>query len=104
VNALYLQGIIPIDPDTGRVVVEDIELHTRRVLESMKAILESASMRMENVVKVTVYLADLADYSKFNEIYNAYFRTDPLPARTTVGSNLLLGARLEIDAIGYKPT
>jgi enamine deaminase RidA (YjgF/YER057c/UK114 family) len=43
-------------------------------------------------------------YSKFNEIYNEYFRTDPPPARTTVGSNLLLGARLEIDAIGYKPT
>jgi 2-iminobutanoate/2-iminopropanoate deaminase len=61
-------------------------------------------MGMENVVKVTVYLADLADYSKFNEIYNEYFRTDPPPARTTVGSNLLLGARFEIDAIGCKPT
>jgi len=103
-NTLYLQGIIPIDPDTGRVVVGDIEIHSRRVFESMKAILESAEMGMENVVKVTVFLADLADYSKFNEIYNAYFGTEPPPARTTVGSNLLLGARLEIDAIAYKPT
>ena len=86
------------------MVVGDIEIHTRRVFESMKAILKSAGMGMENVVKVTVFLADLADYSKFNEIYNDYFRTDPPPARTTVGSNLLLGARLEIDAIGYEPT
>lgn len=100
-NTLYLQGIIPIDPDTGHVVVGDIEIHTKRVFESMKAILESAGMRMENVVKVTAFLADLADYSKFNEIYNAYFKTDPPPARTTIGAHLLLGARLEVDAIAY---
>jgi 2-iminobutanoate/2-iminopropanoate deaminase len=100
-NTLYIQGIIPIDPSTGYVVVGDIETHTRRVFESMKAILEGAGMRMENVVKVTVFLADLADYSKFNDVYNTYFQADPPPARTTVGANLLLGARLEIDAIAY---
>jgi 2-iminobutanoate/2-iminopropanoate deaminase len=92
---------MPIDPDTGHVVVGDIEIHTRRVLESMKAILESAGMGMKNVVKVTAFLADLADYSKFNEVYKAYFETDPPPARTTVGAQLLLGARLEVDAIAH---
>lgn len=103
-NTLYLQGIIPIDPLTGQVVAGDIETHARRVFESMKAILEGAGMRMENIVKVTAFLADLGEYSKFNEVYNAYFATDPPPARTTVGANLLMGARLEIDAVAYAPT
>jgi len=70
----------------------------------MKAILEAAGLGMENVVKVTAFLADMTDYAKFNETYNDYFRADPPPARTTVGATLLLGARVEIDAIAFAPT
>lgn len=103
-DTLYLQGLIAIDPDTGRVVDGDIGAQTKRVLESMKAILEAAGLGMENVVKVTAFLADMVDYAKFNETYNGYFRTDPPPARTTVGATLLLGARVEIDAIAFSPT
>jgi 2-iminobutanoate/2-iminopropanoate deaminase len=102
-NTLYLQGIIPIDPNTGRVVSGDVGVQATRVFESMKAILEAAGLGMENVVKVTAFLADVADYAKFNETYNAYFSTDPPPARTTVGATLLLGARVEVDAIAYVP-
>jgi 2-iminobutanoate/2-iminopropanoate deaminase len=102
-DTLYLQGIIPIDPDTGRVVTGDIRAHTTRVLESMKAILEAAGLGMKDVVKVTAFLADLTDYQGFNEIYNTYFSADPPPARTTVGANLLLGARVEVDAIAHAP-
>lgn len=70
----------------------------------MKAILEAAGLGMKDVVKVTAFLADLTDYQGFNEIYNTYFSADPPPARTTVGANLLLGARVEVDAIAYAPS
>ncbi len=103
-DTLYLQGIVPIDPDAGRMVTGDIKAHATRVFESMKAILEAAGLAMKDVVKVTAFLADLTDYQGFNEIYNAYFSTDPPPARTTVGANLLLGARVEVDAIAYLPS
>jgi 2-iminobutanoate/2-iminopropanoate deaminase len=99
---LFLSGQIPIDPRSGEVVDGDIEVQTRRVLENVKAILESMGYTLDDVVKVTVYLADLKDFPRFNNVYSEYFKDKP-PARTTVQvAGLPRNAKIEIDVIAYK--
>jgi 2-iminobutanoate/2-iminopropanoate deaminase len=99
---LFLSGQIPIDPRSGEVVDGDIEVQTRRVLENVKAILESIGYTLDDVVKVTVYLADLKDFPRFNNVYSEYFKDKP-PARTTVQvAGLPRNAKIEIDVIAYK--
>jgi 2-iminobutanoate/2-iminopropanoate deaminase len=99
---LFLSGQIPIDPRSGEVVDGDIEVQTRRVLENVKAILESMGYTLDDVVKVTVYLADLKDFPRFNNVYSEYFKDKP-PARTTVQvTGLPRNAKIEIDVIAYK--
>ena len=99
---LFLSGQIPIDPRSGEVVDGDIEVQTRRVLENVKAILESVGYTLDDVVKVTVYLADLKDFPRFNNVYSEYFKDKP-PARTTVQvAGLPRNAKIEIDVIAYK--
>jgi 2-iminobutanoate/2-iminopropanoate deaminase len=99
---LFLSGQIPIDPRSGEVVDGDIEVQTRRVLENVKAILESIGYTLDDVVKVTVYLADLEDFPRFNNVYSEYFKDKP-PARTTVQvAGLPRNAKIEIDVIAYK--
>ncbi len=101
-NLIFLSGQIPIDPNTNEVVDGDITVQTRRVLENIKSVLEKADCTLENVVKVGVYLKNLNDFKKFNEVYAEYFNKQP-PARTTVEvSNLPKGVLLEIDVIAYK--
>ncbi|WP_440058954.1 RidA family protein [Thermogladius sp. 4427co] len=99
---LFVSGQIPIDPFTGRVVEGDVAVQARRVLENIKAILESEGYSLGDVVKATVYLADLKDFQAFNEVYSEYFRENP-PARTTIqAAGLPRGVRIEIDVIAYK--
>lgn len=98
-NMLFVSGQIPLDPATGQLVAGDIEEQTRRVLLNLQAILEAAGLGLKDVVRTTVFLADLADFPKMNQVYAEFFGDDP-PARTTVQAAALpRGALIEIDAI-----
>jgi 2-iminobutanoate/2-iminopropanoate deaminase len=96
---VFTAGIVPLHPSTKEVVGESIEEQTAQTLENIKAILETAGLGMEDVVKTTVHLSDLSLFSRFNETYARFF-PDPKPVRTTVGSNLL-GILVEIDVVAY---
>ncbi len=96
---LFLSGQIPLDPSTGEMDREDIQGQTRRVMENLKAVLESQGLTMESIVKTTIFLTDMGNFAKVNEIYGGYFSENP-PARSTVQvSNLPRGAAIEIEAI-----
>jgi 2-iminobutanoate/2-iminopropanoate deaminase len=96
---VFTSGQIAIDPATGQLVKGGIEEQTRRVLENLEAVLRAADCYPENVVKTTVYLADMSDFASMNEVYARVFGTTR-PARTTVEvSGLPKGARVEIDAV-----
>ena len=98
-NLLFLSGQIPIDPATGELVKGDIADKTRRVMENIKAVLESQGLSMEDVVKSTVFLKSINDFGRFNEIYATYFRSAP-PARSTVEvSRMAKDADIEIEMI-----
>ena len=98
-SLLFVSGQIPIDPATGAMVDGDIAVQTRRVFANLGAILEAAGASFDNVVRTTVYLADMNDFSTVNEIYGTYFAS-PAPARATVqAARLPKDARVEIDLI-----
>lgn len=97
-NFLFISGQGPIDPKTGKKIVGDIKEQTRQVLENIKSILEAAGLTLENVVKVNVYLKNMNDFPKMNEVYKEYFKTNP-PARTTVQAIPPADIDVEIDAI-----
>ena len=100
-STIYCSGQIPLDPKTGQIVSEDIAEQTKRVLDSVTAILRSEQLTLANVVKTTVFLADFGDFQKMNEVYATYFTEKP-PARSTVGvSTLPKNARVEIEAIAF---
>lgn len=96
---LFVSGQIPADPQTGLVVPGDIVEQTRRVLENVKAILESAGSGMEKVVKTTIFMTDLGDFARMNEVYGEYLGNSK-PARATVQvSRLPKDVRIEIEAV-----
>ena len=96
---LFCSGQIALDPQSGEVVDGDIEAQTDRVLKNLLAVLKEAKMGPENVVKTTVYLADMADFPAMNEVYARHFGAHK-PARSTVAAaGLPRGARVEIDAV-----
>ncbi len=98
-NLLFASGQIPIDPATGALVDGDITAQTRRVLDNLGAILKAAGASYDNVVRTTVYLADMNDFPTMNAAYAAYFNS-PAPARSTVqAARLPRDARVEIDVI-----
>jgi 2-iminobutanoate/2-iminopropanoate deaminase len=98
-NLLFLSGQIPLDPKTGESVKGDIRQQTRQVLENIKGILESQKLGMENVVKATIFLKDIGNFTQVNEVYAAYFPSSP-PARSTVEvAKLPRDADIEIEAI-----
>jgi len=95
----YLSGQIPLDPVTNQLVDGDIAAQTERVLLNLKAVLEAAGASLESVVKTTVFLKDMGDFPKMNEVYGRYFATNP-PARSTVqAARLPRDVSVEIDAI-----
>ncbi len=96
---VFVSGQIPLDPATGELVEDDVAAQTARVLENLRAILEACGSSLERVVKTTVYLADLNDFARMNEVYARYFPSTP-PARATVEvSRIPRGARVEIEAV-----
>ena len=96
---LYCSGQIPLDPATGAIIEGDVSAQTERVLENLKAVLEAAGSSMEKVLKTTVYIKDMAEFGKINEVYARYFGAS-LPARATVEvARLPRDARVEIEAI-----
>lgn len=98
-NFLFLSGQIPLDPKTGELVKGDIQRQTQQVLENIKGVLESQKLGTEDVVKVTIFLKNIEDFSQVNEVYGTYFPSSP-PARSTVGvATLPRDADIEIEAI-----
>ena len=98
-NMVFCSGQIPIDPATGEFVSSDIAEQTRQVLTNLSAVLEAAGTDLNNVVKTTVFLADMNDFTAMNEIYAEFFN-DNKPARATVqAARLPRDARVEIECI-----
>ncbi len=98
-NLIFVSGQIPIDPKTGEFVSSEIKTQTEQVLKNLSAILQAAGSKLENVVKTTVFLADMNDFAAMNEIYGKYFNENK-PARATVeAARLPRDARVEIECI-----
>jgi 2-iminobutanoate/2-iminopropanoate deaminase len=98
-RTLWLSGQIPLDPATGELVAGDAAVQTARVMENLRAVLAAGGAGFEHVVRCTIYLVDLADFARVNEVYGRAFPGDP-PARATVQvAALPRGARVEIDAV-----
>ncbi|HET6413787.1 MAG TPA: RidA family protein [Anaeromyxobacter sp.] len=98
-RTLYLSGQIPLHPQSGELLTGPIEEQTARVLENLGAVLSAAGAGFEHVVKTTVFLADLSDFAKMNEVYARAFPKAP-PARSTVQvAALPRGAKVEIEAV-----
>ncbi len=95
----FLSGQIPLDPSTNQIVTGDIAAQTERVLENLKSVLEAAGSSLERVVKTTVYLKDMGEFAKMNEVYGRYFANNA-PARATVeAARLPRDVSVEIDCI-----
>ena len=99
---LFVSGQVPFDPATGNMVDGDIKAQTHRVLENVGALLKAAGLSYANVVRTTVFLADMNDFAAMNNVYQTFF-AEPYPARSTVqAARLPRDARIEIDAIAMK--
>jgi 2-iminobutanoate/2-iminopropanoate deaminase len=99
----FCAGQVGLDPATGKLVPGGIAAETARVLENLGAVLAAAGLSLADVVKTTVFLADLAEFGAMNEVYGRHF-TPPYPARATLQvAALPAGARVEIEAIAVRP-
>jgi 2-iminobutanoate/2-iminopropanoate deaminase len=98
---VFLSGQIPLEPNTGSLVVGDINTATTRVMENLRSVLAAADLTFDHVVKTTIYLVDLNDFAAVNAVYAQYFQNNP-PARATVQvAALPRGVPLEIEAIAF---
>jgi 2-iminobutanoate/2-iminopropanoate deaminase len=101
-GSVFLSGQIPLDPATGEIVPGDITAQTEQVMKNIHAVLTAAGCTFDHVVRCGIYLTDLADFGKVNEVYGRYFPSNP-PARSTVQVVALpRGARVEIDCIAVR--
>jgi 2-iminobutanoate/2-iminopropanoate deaminase len=99
-NILYTSGQIAIDPNSGNLVTDSIEAETTLVMQNLKAILEAANMSFENVIKSSIFVSDMNDFSKINAVYGQYFNPEAAPARETVEvANLPKFVNVEISVI-----
>jgi len=103
-DCVYVSGQVPIDPVSGQVVSGDVQKETRQVLTNIKNILEACGASLADVVRCGVYLTHADDFKPMNDVYAEFFG-DSKPARTTiiVAALPLKDARIEIDAVAYKP-
>ncbi len=98
-DTVYLSGQIPLDPGTMKIVEGDFEAQARRVFENLRAVCRAAGGDLDRIVRATVYLTDLANFAKLNEVMASYIAR-PYPARSAVGvASLPRGALVEIDAV-----
>jgi 2-iminobutanoate/2-iminopropanoate deaminase len=99
-DLLFCSGQVPLDPSSGELVKDDIEGQARRCLENLAAVVEAGGGSLANAVRCTVYLTDMNDFARVNEVYAQFFGADDPPARVAVGvAALPKGADVEIDAI-----
>lgn len=102
-STLYISGQIPMDPNTNELVSGDIKKETKQSMENLAAILKAGDMTFENVVKSTIFLKDMHQFSEVNEVYGSYFNTATAPARETVEvANLPKFVNVEISMIAVK--
>ncbi|WP_340063229.1 RidA family protein [Ascidiimonas aurantiaca] len=102
-NTLYLSGQVAINPVTGELVKGTVEEETEQVMQNLKAVLETAEMTFENVVKTSIFLSSMEDFSKVNGVYGMYFTEGTAPARETVEvANLPKYVNVEISMIAVK--
>ncbi len=102
-NLVFLSGQLPIVPSEGKIVASDIEGQTKQSLENIKAILEADGCTMDDVLKTTVYLNDIADFAKMNEVYKGFFKEGSYPARSAFQvAALPQGALVEIEVVALK--
>ncbi|WP_299671693.1 Rid family detoxifying hydrolase [uncultured Polaribacter sp.] len=102
-NTLYSSGQIAINPENGELVLDSIEAETKQVMQNMKAVLAAAEMTFENVIKSSIFISDMNNFSKINAVYGAYFNDETAPARETVEvANLPKFVNVEISMIAVK--
>lgn len=102
-GTLYISGQIPLNPKSGELISGDIKLETKQSMENLKAILTEAEMTFENVVKSSIFLSDMNQFTEVNEVYASYFNAETAPARETVEvANLPKFVNVEISMIAVK--
>ena len=102
-NTLYTSGQIALNVDTGELVMDSIQSETKQVMENLKAVLEAAKMTFDNVIKTSIFISDMHNFSLINEVYAQYFDADSAPARETVEvANLPKFVNVEISMIAVK--
>jgi 2-iminobutanoate/2-iminopropanoate deaminase len=102
---IFLSGQIPLDPATGALVEADITVQTKRVMDNLQAVLAAADSDFDHVLKATIYLIDIQEFAKANDVYASYFKSDYRPARVTIAvAALPRGARIEIEMLAIPAT
>jgi 2-iminobutanoate/2-iminopropanoate deaminase len=102
-NMLYTSGQIAINPETGELVMDSISIETTQVMENLKAVLSAAEMTFENVIKTSIFISDMNEFSTINQVYATYFNPETAPARETVEvANLPKYVNVEISVIAAK--
>ena len=102
-NTLYTSGQIAFNPETGALVLDNIQAETRQVMENLKQVLLAADMTFENVIKTSIFISDMHNFSEINTVYGEYFNNETAPARETVEvANLPKFVNVEISAIAIK--
>jgi 2-iminobutanoate/2-iminopropanoate deaminase len=102
-NTLYTSGQVAINPTTGDLVLDNIEVETQQVMQNLKAVLEAANMTFDNVIKTTIFIMNMGDFARINAVYGKYFTEETAPARETVQVSCLpKNVNIEISMIAVK--